>query len=1260
MNVFDNGAGLSSPGGFDPSRRDGSTRARRLRLMRLRRIIRLRRKLRRTPRQTGSPSQHTCDTSRQTGGTLRDMSAPPRNIGAATRNVGTSLPDVGALSRTIGALMRTVGAPLHKISAPLHNINAPLRIYCATLRNRCTTLHIYCAASHISSTALHIYSATLHIYSATLRNICAALHIYSAGLHKRSAALHNICADMRNIYAALRNKCARLRNFSARVRKSSATLHNICAALRKTSARLRKTSARVREVSASAFGLLLVSLAAGAGMAWGCGWGGFENSVRFNGATERCRSRLPPLPSDVKGAHKDGPEDDEAVSSKQRAAEIDKLWEGAGEAVAGGALERARELLKRYVEGTAGAGCDEWESPHDCRGRRNSAFDRLDALDALDHGSQASAVRAYLDARDAYDGRPASEQSAHTEQNARQEAEGVAAAIPEWASDLEGKLAAAARDPNLADNVEYLRAAAAYRLGRAGDALKAFELIAARYPHGEKAEAALYMAGRVALESSGIYLDGETATSEEPCRGPDCRDESWTRARNNFSRLLEVYPRGRYSAEARGRLAYLDYRVGDKAGALVRYYRLLADAGDAAGQDLAVRSLRLARRQADDVDMDAVERELEDEPKVALTYAYHNIYNYAPGEFLRVPEVEEENPYASERYSPEQSRWQEHKEQSLRERAERKELRRTADFATRMMRRYPRAQTGGAFLILLAEAHLELGDINSALEAARRALSKGLAPDERGQALWVEGVAAYRLKDYKAARVPLARVIAEFPRGGFTQDARVLLAFVAEDAGDLAGALEQYLALGYDPDVAYFVDVLMTPDQLAAFVARQDAAAPHRNELLYALGLRYMRAGRYVEARAALARVLTAADSYDYSSSAAYRFYNGDEEEGVQHPKLHFRHTFRDEFGEGDGEYLTRTDAPAADPTRERDTRVYADWLLRDFKTLDDLERLSGEVERAQGDEAKAEATYRLASYFYEGKLLFYNPAAWRGMRAEMISSLDETRYRVPGEAQIVWNYEQEHEGPARALALYLEVVRRYPNTRAARDSLYTAILCGQQLANFNGYWREMDERGLHAGTSPVTLADLRRAYPRYRLPLAGDWKPSTRTVGGATAWPASPQPRRLTGMERARLRIRRAERRLAQGWELFGEIYGGRVRLWTLAALRWLFVALVAACVLRVFRRTRRARRFLYRQLARRHKTRGALPEPAAYAPKSSYAAHAPYTWGVGVRDAASRTAHGFTRLALHERGRAALVLNLFTHGLLTVLLWAVLWAMQ
>lgn len=1019
------------------------------------------------------------------------------------------------------------------------------------------------------------------------------------------------------------------------------------------------TRAAPRVPRRSVFGLLLLALAACAGAAWGCGWQGFGNSVRFGYNSEAWRTRLPPLPSDSAAVASE----DDGQTYEQRKAEVNKLWEDASGAVASGELERARLLLGRYVERTARPICDStWGTYDECRERRNSAFDRLDALAALDRGSSAADVGLYLEARDVYDNWRAGVKLVNEEQPhyawlksvAPKEAEGSEAPPAGWERETEARLARPARDPNLADNVAYLRAACVYTAAQAHDAYEAFESVARLHPHGEKREAALFMAGRVAMLSSGVYLGGEAATVEDPCREPECRDEGWVRARKNFKQLLADYPRGRYAPDARGWLAYLDYRVGDTAGALAGYYRLLADDSNPWARDAAAISLRLVRHRAGTADLDALERDLEDEPEAALTYAYHSVYNYVAGDDLHVPgEDEEEDDCSTGDYQDECERRREQRSWALRASAEQAELRRAADFASRMVARYPGARVGGAFLVRLAGAQLELGRPKPALEAARRALAAGVGGEERARALWAEGLAEYYLKDYAAARRSLGRVAAESPGSELARRAGELAAVAAEDAGDLEGALEQYLLIGYDPDVAYFVDVLLTPDQLASFVARHDAS-PRRDELLYASGLRFMRAGRYAEARAAFSRVRTNADSY-YLSSQHFG-YSAYSESGPGHPKKNFRHDFWVNYEEPDT-------APFAGgeggPARARDTRVYADWLMRDMQTLSDLERLQTDVERAHGDDERAEALYQLASYFYEGELLFYNPAAWRGMRAEMIKALGESSYRAPAEAQKVWDYVQEHEGAARALALYLEVVRLYPRTRAARDSLYTAVLCHQRLSNFNGYWRAMyDERGLHAGQRLVTLADVRREYPQYRLPAAGEWKPSTRTVSGEPAWPAPPKPKQLNGVERARLKLKRAELRVGQAWELFGEVYGGRVRRWTVAALRWSVVGLVALFVLGLFRRTRRARRFLYRQLVR-HLRRPDAPRPV-YAPASTYGAHHAHAPLAGLRAGVARAAGGLLRLTLHERGRAALALNLFTHGLLTVLLWAVLWAMR
>jgi outer membrane protein assembly factor BamD (BamD/ComL family) len=1034
--------------------------------------------------------------------------------------------------------------------------------------------------------------------------------------------------------------------------------------------RLRIALRRARRIrNARASALCLVALfASGALAALGCGWIGTEHSVRFNRwHGERRFSRLPSLPFDARRKTKTSYEDEDYDEEAERQSEeagkkADALWAQASDAAREGDLARLRTLLRDYRTEAEAAVCKGYGSPVNCKSRLKSASDTLDALASLEHGARAESVSAYVRARTLYDlwlegsqvrdkaaggnaegsngqaagGENDSEESTKgaEEKSAGGSEKGEAESTgPPTTEQVLAAISRVPRDAELEDNVAYLRGAVLFHGDREEEAARAFEELASRFPRSEKREAALYTVAVIRLHASASFT-GEDATAGKAC--PECRDESWEAAVRAFSRVLKEYPRGQFAADARGWIAYLHLRVGETAAGLADYYRMLADDSDEATRSEALVSLSLSRGHATDEDMARVESLIEGEPRVALTYAYHDIYNYAFGGHSYVEIPEEENPY---RYEKEHNindgyrqyyEWEEKERQRRTEKAENVELARVAAFATRMMRRYPRADVGGGFALRVAQADLELGDNRAARELATRALSSGLRDNERAAALWVEGVAEYRLKDFTSARRTLARLVSEFPGGDLTEGARRLLAMAAEDAGDLDGALEQYIALDYTSDVAYFVDVLMTPEQLASFIEHH-ADSPRRDMLLYSLGVRYLRAHRFDEARAAYARVKVS-DSF----ATGLYFY-------VDEKCLKDWRTAR--FG----------CANPKEPDDEKAGEVRARWVVRDVLTMDEIERLEAGVKRAAGDEAKAEALYQLASYYYgSSDLTFYNPAAWRGGR--FYALYYDQQMRAPGEAQLMRRYMEEHEPLVRALNVYLEAARLYPRTRAARDSLYTAAVIHERLASFLLYWPSQYQLGIPPGDRMVTYDDVRRTCPSYQLPRGTlRWEPLTRTVNGGPGWDEAPRRKPLTGMERARLKIRRAELKLSKGWELFGEIGGGRVRRWALAALRWSLFALVGACVLLVFRRTRRARRFLYRQVVRRGGPRRS-PEP--YAPKSSYAAHLSHTRGGSLRDAAGETAHRLLRLAAHERGRAALALNLLTHGLLTLLLWAALWA--
>jgi hypothetical protein len=459
-----------------------------------------------------------------------------------------------------------------------------------------------------------------------------------------------------------------------------------------------------------------------------------------------------------------------------------------------------------------------------------------------------------------------------------------------------------------------------------------------------------------------------------------------------------------------------------------------------------------------------------------------------------------------------------------------------------------------------------------------------------------------------------------------TEGARRLLAITSEDAGDLDAALEQYLALEYHTDVAYFVDVLMTTEQLAAFISRRPDI-PQRDVLLYSLGVRHLRAHNFAAARAAYAQVRPEALALQ-------------------------RRWYEDDCA---GEW-PRSLRPCFDPKEpdgeEEKNVVLTRWVMRDLKTLEEIERLENRVECAVGEEEKAEALYQLASYFYESsELAFYNPAAWRGVRGGTF--LYDQELRAPGEAQLMRRYMEEHEPLVSALKIYLEIVRLHPRTRAASDSLYTAAVIHERLVGSQWYWPEQYKQGLHPGERLVSYADVRREYPRYQLPRGTrGWEPRTRTVNGGPGWAEAPTPKPLTKTERVRGKLKRAERAAVKGWTLFGEVAGGRLRRWSLALLSMTGLLLV-------WRATRRSRALLFRMLARfarrAPQTPDVMPRPA-----SSFAAHEPYTFGARAGAATRGAFDVLWRIVLDRRGRAALALNFLTHGVLTVLLWALAWALR
>lgn len=967
--------------------------------------------------------------------------------------------------------------------------------------------------------------------------------------------------------------------------------------------RVRAFISRLRiRITARVF-VTIVSVAA---TAIGCGWFGTSHSVRFNEyQTEREMGRLPPLPTMANGLNdaraywdNEGDEsEDDYTAGERRTKETDALWQRAERSEQDGNLRLARDLLRQYLERT-GIARDVWFYPAEPQQRRNSAFDRLDALSALDHGSSASRVQMYLDARRAHDGgNPVAE-------------------------EIEPALKPIESDANLRDNVAYVKAAELYRQSEFEDAAAAFNALARRYPRSERREAALFMAAVATMKTSVTYIPASgNSDYDEDSSGKLFTDQAWHDAWAAFRKMTTEYPRGRYFNDARGWLAYLSLRRNDRAEALAQYYRLLSDKHDENARIEAAFSLNLVRSSASDDEMSRVEKELANEPEAALAYAYHNIYNYSidPGDSYP-PYEETKNSSGEYDYEMSRIRNEEIEKEWQKDRAStsRKELARTLEFSKRLIARYPNLAVGGAFALRAAQASEELDDNRAAVNFSQRALQSRIGGDQRAEALWTLGVAEHRLKHLDNARKSFTTLLREYPKGRLTEGARRILAMIAEDAGDIDSALEQYIALDYDIDVAYFVDILMTPEQLAGFIQRHPESPKH-NDFTYALGVRYLRANRWDEARTTFAQVRTTTGARGYNMYCSTCNCQGDVTTNCDDPKT--------------GDY-DEDNNPVITPR----------LVMRDVQTANDLAALKRAVDQASGDEAKAEALYQYASYQYEASsLLFYNPLASPGYW-NLGQLAGEGRYRVLNESQILWNSTQEHDRLARALNIYLDVAARFPSTRAARDSLYTAAVCHERLSNYNPYWRQIYQNGLHPGQRMVTYKDVKAAYPKYQLPRGTyGWQPSTRTVNDGPGWAAAPKPiPRPTRTARLKMLAQILSNRLTSFWNEKGR--------------RWLTEIMIVFGLLFTGRIAARNRRRLRARIAR-HRIehfREAVTYPWF---EMFWIDPVKPSRREQVRKFLGEKRQQFLELARDNRTRPVLVRSLVSHSLLTALSLGLIW---
>ena len=325
----------------------------------------------------------------------------------------------------------------------------------------------------------------------------------------------------------------------------------------------------------------------------------------------------------------------------------------------------------------------------------------------------------------------------------------------------------------------------------------------------------------------------------------------------------------------------------------------------------------------------------------------------------------------------------------------------------------------------LAEVYYQRKMYDRALKWAGSVDSAGV----RDRALFVRGAAKQKLGQNAAALADFNALLARCPNSFLRRAARENVAILDEAAGNRFGALDQYLALNYQLDIAFLVDIRMTPREVEGYMAGRPNA-PQKELLAYSLGLRYLTDERWQEAEKWLNRV----------SPAKYAAYQ----------KL-----MDDSFG-----FDTKSPAP--------------------LEALRDLRGLYQNISDAGSDNERAAALYAYASYYStHGTLLLYNAALWQGTRTGAFQFWQNSRQTSPEDEAAIRNHMISREVYSRSRRICLELARRYPKSPVAPAAVYRAAAACRRLARFNTWWTAENKRHNYWDEATMLMNRVADSYPK-------------------------------------------------------------------------------------------------------------------------------------------------------------------------------------
>lgn len=436
-------------------------------------------------------------------------------------------------------------------------------------------------------------------------------------------------------------------------------------------------------------------------------------------------------------------------------------------------------------------------------------------------------------------------------------------------------------------------------------------------------------------------------------------------ARGFLSELMTNPAYRRFAWTARGWRARIDFAEKRYGNAAVAYLTQLRSTTKFADQLQATTSLRVSLARITTADAAIIRNAILGDPRLFEPYAEYRIYHSEEGYDEAKPKTKES-------------------------------LASLAKFGRDVISANPNVVIKAGVTARLAEIAYQSGDFSTAQTLADRSLATPNG-ERRDLARYVAAGARFRQKKTADAIKTLGAVPTVFRGSYLLAPANELKALCQQDLGDFGAALDTYEELDYKLDIAYLLDVRMTPEQIRAYQDQNPSA-----KLTLALGYRLLRENKLAEA----SREFAAIPEADRRKLAKV----------------------------GDTDYRWN-DVPGID--------VIPDPL----KTTQELMKLREKLDTPA-------AMYSLASYYYNHRnLLLYNASLWDGSRQVLVSLNSGVTTRE--DRLLVRKHSYEHECLYVARQICLEMARRFPQAPETSKALYRAATSSRRLADFNSWWRE-------------------------------------------------------------------------------------------------------------------------------------------------------------------------------------------------------------